>query len=139
MNGKSHDDVMRSLLESETVRAHMNKVQVRLGIVIAKRRIELELTQSQLIEMVADYGISITPIQLTMMESGNLDVNGEVYKDVLATMDEIEDGFTPDERAEIIRRLNDSDAGSIPVEDVVGKDEWERIKNEPIDEDDGWE
>lgn len=139
MNGKSFDDVMRRLLESEEVRAYMNTVQVRLGLEIAKRRVGAEVTPHDMVVLLDAYDVAITPNQLALMEMGSLDIDGDVYKEVLAVMEEIEDGFTPTEVAELIRRINDPDSESIPVEDVVGKEEWERIKNEPIDEDDGWE
>ena len=49
------------------------------------------------------------------------------------------DGLTAEERAELIRRLSEDNAESIPLKDVIGEERYAEFLRTRVDDNDGWE
>ena len=66
----THEDVMNLLKSVPGVTEHLNKPSVIMAKKIAKHRIELGLTQTELVEQAKDMGITLTQATISKVESG---------------------------------------------------------------------
>lgn len=81
----SHEDVMALLKSVPGVTEHLNKPSVIMAKKIAKRRIELGLTQTKLVEIAKEKGINLTQATVSKVEAGHEGITqGTLDKVVLA-------------------------------------------------------
>lgn len=86
MSKKTHVEVMDALMNSNSVEEYMRQEQVQLGIKILKRRLELGLTQTQVVALSKKRNASITQAQLSKIENGDPSIKITVYKKALKTL-----------------------------------------------------
>lgn len=75
--------MMDTLMAVPEVKEHINSLTVQLGLKILKQRIELNLTQTQVIKLAKYKGIQLTQAQLSRIENGDTNTSIEVYKRAL--------------------------------------------------------
>jgi predicted transcriptional regulator len=81
----THNDVMNLLKSVPGVNEHLEKPSVKIAREITKRRIELGLTQSKLVEIAKQRGIVLTQATVSKVESGYEGVtHGPIDKVVMA-------------------------------------------------------
>jgi predicted transcriptional regulator len=81
----THEDVMALLKSVPGVTEHLEKPSVVMAKTLAKRRIKLGLTQTQLVELARDKGIVLTQATISKAESGHEGITqGTIDKIVLA-------------------------------------------------------
>lgn len=83
MTGKTFTDLMDTLMDVPEVEEHINSLTVQLGLKVLKQRIELNLTQSQVIKLAKNKGIKLTQTQLSRIENGDTNTSIGVYKQAL--------------------------------------------------------
>lgn len=83
MNKQTHNDVMANLMKSQSVKNYLDQEQVKLGVIILKKRLDLGLTQSQLITIANRKDIKLTQAQLSRVENGDPNLGVPVYKNAL--------------------------------------------------------
>lgn len=83
---KKHEDVMRLLEQVPGVTEHMQSFEVQMGKTILKRRLELKITQLQLVEMVRLQGENINQSTISKVESGDNTVQSETYQKILTAL-----------------------------------------------------
>lgn len=86
MSKKTHAEVMDALMNSKSVQDYMRQEQVQLGIIILKKRLELGLTQMQVVALSKKRNVSITQAQLSKIENGDPSIKIAVYKKALETL-----------------------------------------------------
>ena len=86
MSKKTHAEVMDALMNSKSVKDYMRQEQVQLGIKILKRRLELGLTQMQVVALSKERNVPITQAQLSKIENGDPRIKITVYKKALETL-----------------------------------------------------
>lgn len=84
--GQKHADLMALLDQVPGVKEHMESFEVQMGEKILKRRIELGLTQNNLVEMVRGRGDEITQATVSKVERGDHTVNSETYEKILSAL-----------------------------------------------------
>jgi predicted transcriptional regulator len=81
----THEDVMALLKSVPGVSEHLEKPSVKMAREIAKRRIELGLTQTKLVELAKQRGIVLTQATVSKVEAGHEGVTqGTIDKVVMA-------------------------------------------------------
>lgn len=65
------------------VKEHMNSFEVIMGEKILKRRLELGLTQSDLVELIKISGKKITQATISKVESGDSTIGTDTYNKIL--------------------------------------------------------
>lgn len=75
--------MMDTLMAVPEVKEHINSLPVQLGLKILKQRIELNLTQTQVIKLAKYKEIQLTQAQLSRIENGDTNTSIEVYKRAL--------------------------------------------------------
>lgn len=83
MAKKTFIDLMGTLKKVPGVEDHLNSLPVQLGLKVLKQRIELELTQTQVIKLATKRDISLTQAQLSRVENGDTGTSIDVYKRAL--------------------------------------------------------
>lgn len=101
MSKKSFEDVMDTLKEVPGVKTYLRKHSVIMGKKIFKRRIQLGLTQLQVIEAIQSQGEKITQSTLSKVERGDDNITSKTYDkifNVLGGLEDIEPKYheTPD-------------------------------------------
>ncbi len=86
MSKKTHVEVMEALMSSKSVKEYMLQEQVQLGIKILKRRLDLGLTQSEVVSLSKKKNTPITQAQLSKIENGDPSITMTVYKKALTTL-----------------------------------------------------
>lgn len=86
MAKQTHRDVMNNLKSLTKVREHLNKLPVQLGKQILKQRIELGLTQKQVVILSRRHNRPITQAQLSKIEIGDENVTLHTYEKVLEAL-----------------------------------------------------
>ena len=86
MSNKTHAEVMDALMNSKSVKDYMSQEQVQLGVKIFKRRLELGLTQAQVVMKSKEKNVPITQAQLSNIENGDPSIKINVYKRALETL-----------------------------------------------------
>lgn len=81
--GKKHDKLMELLDQVPGVKEHMNSFEVLMGEKILKRRLELGLTQSELVELIRINGQKITQSTISKVECGDATIGTNTYNKVL--------------------------------------------------------
>lgn len=81
-HNKDFNDSMSHLDRVPEVKEHSNKFEVRLATKIIKRRLDLQWTQSRLIEVCKLQGFTVTQTELGKIESGMNDIDSKVYLQV---------------------------------------------------------
>lgn len=94
MTNKNYQDVMAILKQVPKVNEHLNKISVIMGKKILKRRLELGLTQKEVVSIIKDNGDTITQATLSKMESGTENIKSETYDKVFLALGGLED-LTP--------------------------------------------
>lgn len=83
MANKTFTDLMDTLMDVPEVEEHINSLPVQLGLKVLKQRMELNLTQSQVIQLAKNKGIQLTQAQLSRIENGDTSTSIDVYKRAL--------------------------------------------------------
>lgn len=86
MSKKTHADVMDALMNSQSVKDYMSQEQVQLGVKILKKRLELGLTQTQVVALSKKRNVPITQAQLSRIENGDPSLKIDLYKRALTTL-----------------------------------------------------
>lgn len=84
--GKQHEDLMRLLDEVPGVSEHMQSFEVQMGEKILKRRIELGLTQTQVVEIIRHQGDRITQATISKVECGDAAVGTDTYNKIMKAL-----------------------------------------------------
>ncbi|WP_017187345.1 hypothetical protein [Alkalibacillus haloalkaliphilus] len=87
---KNHEEVKNLLDRVPGVSEHMNKLSVQKGKTILKRRVDLGLTQIDMVEKLSEMGFNISKQTLSMTEGGHEEVVSFVYDNISAVLDELE-------------------------------------------------
>lgn len=87
--GKKHEDLMRLLDQVPGVEDHMESFEVIMGQKILQRRIELGLTQSQLVERICAQGDRITQATISKVETGDGTVGSDTYNKIFKALGRI--------------------------------------------------
>lgn len=82
MTNRTFTDLMDTL-ELPGVKQHMNSLPVQLGLEVLKKRIELDLTQAQVVKLGLIRKISLTQAQLSRIENGDTEISIDKYLDAL--------------------------------------------------------
>lgn len=103
MSNKTFTDMMDKLMDIPEVEEHINSLPVQLGLKVLKQRMELNLTQSQVIKLAKYKGIQLTQAQLSRIENGDTNTSIDVYKRALNVLGgsmkvEVEFDHPPTER-----------------------------------------
>lgn len=86
MAKKTHADVMADLMDSQSVKDYMNQEQVQLGIKVLTKRLELGLTQKQVVALSKIRNVSITQPQLSKIENGDPSLKVDLYERALKAL-----------------------------------------------------
>ncbi|KZZ82525.1 helix-turn-helix domain-containing protein [Bacillus sp. SJS] len=78
-----HKDLMDLLDQVPGVKEHMEKFEVQMAQQILERRIELGLTQAQLVRIIQQQGERITQATISKVESGDSAVGADTYNKIL--------------------------------------------------------
>lgn len=78
-----HNEIMNRFKTVPGVEEHLNSFQFQVGKQILKRRIELGLTQQQIVELCRENGVNITQSMLSKMETGSKNVEMNTYENLL--------------------------------------------------------
>lgn len=95
--------MMDTLMAVPEVKEHINSLPVQLGLKVLKQRMELNLTQTQVIKLAKYKGIQLTQAQLSRIENGDTNTSIEVYKRAINVLGgsmkvEVEFDYPPTER-----------------------------------------
>ena len=106
--GKKHDELKRLLDQVPGVKEHMSSFHVQMGKQILKRRLELGLTQMEVVKKVQEQGEKITQATVSKVETGDNLVGADTYDKILKALDarsiNIEFGDSPkSDHRELIR------------------------------------
>lgn len=91
MAKKTHADVMALLKGVPGVKEHLEKPSVIFAKKIAKRRIDLGLTQNELVELARKQGIVLTQATISKAESGHEGITQGTLDKIVAVLGGIED------------------------------------------------
>lgn len=94
MTNKNFNDVMEMLRQVPKVNEHLNKLSVIMGKKILKRRLELGLTQKEVVNIIKNHGDTITQATLSKVESGADNIKSETYDKIFLALGGLED-LTP--------------------------------------------
>ena len=94
MANKNYNDVMGILRQVPKVNEHLNKISVIMGKKILNRRLELGLTQKEVVAMIKGHGDTFAQATLSKIESGADNIKPETYDKVFVTLGGLED-LTP--------------------------------------------
>lgn len=86
MTKKTFTDLMDTLMSVPEVKEHVNSLPVQLAIEVHKKRIELNLTQKQVIKLAKIRKIPLTQAQLSRIENGDRDISTDKYLDALRVL-----------------------------------------------------
>lgn len=75
--------MMDTLMAVPEVKEHINSLPVQLGLKVLKQRIELNLTQTQVIKLAKYKGIQLTQAQLSRIENGDTNTSIDIYNRAL--------------------------------------------------------
>lgn len=88
--GKKHKDLMSLLDQVPGVKEHMNSFEVQMGKKILQRRIELGLTQSQLVDLIIENGERVTQATISKVECGDASVGSDTYNKIFNALGGLE-------------------------------------------------
>lgn len=83
MTDKTFTDLMDKLMEVPEVKQHINSLPVQLGLKVLKKRIEMDLTQKQVVRLAEVRKIPLTQAQLSKIENGDTEISIDKYLDAL--------------------------------------------------------
>lgn len=83
---KQHEDLMKLLDEVPDVRDHMESFEVQMAEEILERRLQIGLTQIQVVEIVRQQGERITQATISKIECGDTTVGSDTYNKVLRAL-----------------------------------------------------
>lgn len=83
----NHRDLMKKIRSVPAVAENRKSIHFKLGIAILKKRLELNLTQEELVERVKANGGTITQATISKMESAETDVKLSTFVKVLEALD----------------------------------------------------
>lgn len=83
---KQHEDLMKLLDEVPGVRDHMKSFEVQMAEKILERRLQIGLTQTQVVEIVRQQGEPITQATISKVECGDATVGSDTYNKVLKAL-----------------------------------------------------
>lgn len=88
---KKHDDLMKLLHQVPGVKEHMERFEMKMGIEVFRRRVELGLTQAELVEMINQNGEKITQATISKVERGEINVSSDTYNKIFNALGGIDD------------------------------------------------
>ncbi|MBM7581087.1 helix-turn-helix transcriptional regulator [Jeotgalibacillus terrae] len=88
---KDHENVMDMLNQVPGVKEHLSSMEVIMANKIIKRRIQLGLTQNDLVKLIRENGSSITQATISKVESGSSNIGSETYTKIINALGGIED------------------------------------------------
>jgi predicted transcriptional regulator len=88
---KNHEDLKKLLNQVPGVKEHLTKPSIIKGKEILKRRIELGLTQSDLIREAREIGIILTQSTVSKAESGHEGITNGTFDKIVEALGGIED------------------------------------------------
>ncbi|QQK76399.1 helix-turn-helix transcriptional regulator [Salicibibacter cibarius] len=91
-SSSSHEQLKDLLKQVPGVKEHLESFPVKMGKKIMKRRIDLGLTQQDIVQLVAKQARSqgqrpITQATISKIETGHSGIKGETYDKVLQVLD----------------------------------------------------
>lgn len=95
MANKNFADVMKMLKDVPGVQEHLDKFSVIMGKKILKRRLELGLTQQEVVELIKEKGGTTTQSRLSKLECGDDNITANTYDKVLDALGGLDD-ITPE-------------------------------------------
>ncbi|MBA4535536.1 helix-turn-helix domain-containing protein [Brevibacillus halotolerans] len=81
-----HNEIMNRFKKVPGVKEYLESFQVQVGKQILKRRIELGLTQQQIVDKCRERGFNITQSMLSKMETGSKNIEINTYESVLSVI-----------------------------------------------------
>lgn len=78
-----HNEIMNRFKTVPGVKEYLESFQVQVGKQILQRRIEMGLTQQQIVEKCREKGFNITQSMLSKMETGSKNIEINTYQNVL--------------------------------------------------------
>lgn len=88
MESKSFDQVMDMFKAVPGVKEHLNKPSIVLGKIVLRRRLELGLTQKEVVEIVKKNGETLTQSRLSKLECGDDGITMKTYDKVIEALGE---------------------------------------------------
>lgn len=82
---------MGILRQVPKVNEHLDKISVIMGKKILKRRLELGLTQKEVVTIIKNHGDTITQATLSKVESGADNIKSETYDKIFWALGGLED------------------------------------------------
>lgn len=86
-----HNNLMDLLDHVPGVKEHMNSFQVQMGQKIMQRRLQLGLTQSELVEAILNSGQKITQATVSKVECGDNTIGSDTYDKILTALGGLDD------------------------------------------------
>ncbi|HLQ72984.1 MAG TPA: helix-turn-helix transcriptional regulator [Bacillota bacterium] len=83
---KQHEDLMKLLDDVPGVEDHMRSFEVQMAERILERRLQIGLTQTQVVDIVREQGGSITQATISKVECGDATVGSDTYNKVLKAL-----------------------------------------------------
>ncbi|MBT2734119.1 helix-turn-helix domain-containing protein [Bacillus sp. ISL-7] len=88
---EKHNNLMDLLDQVPGVIEHMNSFEVTMGKKIFQRRLELGLTQSQLVEIILQGGDKITQATISKVECGDNTIGSDTYNKIFFALGGLRD------------------------------------------------
>jgi transcriptional regulator with XRE-family HTH domain len=86
-----HKDLMDLLDQVPGVKDHMESFEVKMGQQILKRRIELNLTQQKVVEIIQRQGGKITQATISKVERGDNTISTDTYNKIIEVLGGVKD------------------------------------------------
>lgn len=123
MANAKHEDVMAMLEAIPEVKEETNSLRVQLAIAVLNKRLELNLTQEALVNLISASGSTITQATISKIESAESDIKISSYEKVFKALDLHADVVSMREKQKASRRLGQSAAitAAINARQAMGK------------------
>lgn len=87
--GEEHDELMRLLEGVPGVTEHLNSFEVQMGKKILAKRLQVGLTQEQVVDLVSSQEVSLTRETLSKAETGSKSVGKNIYNAILQALGDV--------------------------------------------------
>ncbi|HEU4963169.1 MAG TPA: helix-turn-helix transcriptional regulator [Bacilli bacterium] len=81
-----HEELKKLLHSVPGVKEHLESFSVRVGKIILKRRLDLGLTQQQLVDRINSQGEAITQATISKIESGHSGAKSSTYDKIFQAL-----------------------------------------------------
>ncbi|WP_027965119.1 helix-turn-helix domain-containing protein [Halalkalibacillus halophilus] len=88
---KNHEDIKKILSEVPGAHEHIMKPSVQKGKLLIKRRMELGMTQKEVVEAIKKNGGSITQATLSRAEGGDSGITNGTFDKIVEILGGVED------------------------------------------------